>query len=305
MTTPITTASFPKALRSEVFAYTQLSYKELPQYWRELFYQTTSQMQYEELVAGDAFGLVGVKDETDGVSMMAEKQAHVTRSTHAVYAAGYVNTLEERLFNKSKLLSMQRGARLARAFARTSENVHANIFNRAFNASYTFGDGSAWMVTNHATTNGNQSNILATAADLSEASLEDLCIQVRKAVDNVGNRLDLRPACLVYAPDNIPNAFRIIESELQNDSANNAINFFKGNNRVPKHFDWPYLDDADAFFILTDIAKTDEGLVHWDAHPFKMMVDNDSDTFNEKHIGFQIYSATVGNFRAGYGTPGA
>ena len=148
-------------------------------------------------------------------------------------------------------------------------------------------------------------SILATAADMSEASVEDLCIQIRKATDNVGNHMDLQPAVMVYAPDRAPDACRILDSELQSDTANNAVNYLKSKGRIPKHFDWPYLDDADAFFILTDLAKTEEGLVHFEAVPFKMGVDNDTDTLNEKHFGYELYVPTVGDFRSGYGTPGA
>lgn len=301
----ITSGAFPKALRSEVFAYTQMMYKDLPEYWRELFYATSSELEYEELVSGNTFGLVPVKQQGANIQYAAENQANVTRSTHVFYAMGYINTIEERLNNRSKKLAMQRGTRLARSFIRTKEQVHANIFNRAFNGTFTFGDGSAWMVSDHSTVNGNQSNVLAVAADMSEASVEDLSIQIRKTVDNVGNHVDLQEACLVYAPDNAPNACRILESELQNDTANNAVNYLRSKGRIPKHFDWPYLDDTDAWFILTDLAMTDEGLVHFGRAPFRMDVDNDSNTLNEKHFGYEYYSATIGDFRAGFGSPGA
>lgn len=301
----ITTGAFPKALRSEVFAYTQMQYKELPEYWKMLFYQTDSKLQYEELVAGNTFTNVPAKAQGGNIQYASESQAHVTRSTHVMYAMGYINTIEERVTNRSEKLAKRRGARLARSFIRTKEQVHANMFNRAFNSSYTYGDGKEWMATDHPTQNGNQSNELAVAADMSEASIEDLCIQIRKATDNVGNQMDLQPMAMVYAPDNAPNACRILESELQNDTANNAVNYLKAKGKIPMHFDWPYLDDADAFFILTDIAKTEEGLVHFEMLPFRMDVDNDSDTLNEKHFGYEYYSATVGDFRTGYGSPGA
>lgn len=305
MTGVITSGAFPKALRSEVFAYTQMMYKEMPQYWRELFYSTTSELEYEELVSGNTFALVPVKPQGANIAYASENQANVTRATHVVYAMGYITTYEERLNNKSKKLSMQRGARLSRAFVRTEEQVHANQFNRAFNGTYTFGDESAWMVNDHSTVSGDQSNILAIAADMSEASIEDLTIQIRKALDNVGNHIDLQPACLVYAPDNSPEACRILESELQNDTANNAVNYLKSKGRIPKHFDWPYLDDTDAWFILTDLAKTEEGLVHFEREGFNMKQDNDSNNMNEKNYGYHYYSVTMGDFRSGFGTPGA
>lgn len=301
----ITQGAFPKNKRPGVFAFTQMEYEQHPEYWRECFYVTDSQMKYEEAVAGNAFGLAPVKTEGENISYATESQAHVTRSTHVVYALGYQITYEEALNDLYEKVGKRRGSRLARSFIYTKETVHANLFNRAFNASYTYGDGSALCVTDHSTVNGNQSNILATAVDMSEASIEDLCIQIRKATDNVGNFIALRPEKLIYAPDEAFNAERILGSQLQNDTANNAVNALKSRGTVPSHMDNPYLDDSDAFFILTNIAKTEDGLVHFNRAPFTMDVDNDSDTLNEKHFGYEYYSRTAFDFRAVYGTPGA
>ena len=301
----ITQGAFPKNKRPGVFAFTQMMYKEHPEYWRECFYVTTSDKQYEEGVAGNTFGLVPVKTESGNIQYASESQAHITRSTHVVYAMGYQVTFEEGINDLYEKLAKRRGARLARSFIRTKETVHANLFNRAFNSTYTFGDGKELCATDHSTVFGDQSNELATAADMSEASIEDLVIQIRKATDNVGNQIDLQPAKLIYAPDESFNACRILDSELQNDTANNAVNALKAKGKIPYHMDNPYLDDADAFFILTDLAQTEEGLVHFERTPFEMGLDNDSDTLNEKHFGFEYYSRTAFDFRAVYGSPGA
>lgn len=301
----ITQGAFPKNKRPGVFAFTQMAYKEHPEYWRECFYVTTSDMMYEEAVAGNTFGLVPSKDEGGNISYASESQAHTTRSTHVVYAMGYVITYEEALNDLYEKLGKRRGSRLAKAFIRTKETVHANLFNRAFNSSYTFGDGKELCATDHSTVNGDQSNELATAADMSEASIEDLCIQIRKTTDNVGNKIDIKPWKLLYAPDESFNATRILDSELQNDTANNAVNALKAKGKIPYHMDNPYLDDQDAWFILTDVANSEEGLVHFERAPFQMDMDNDSDTLNEKHFGFEYYSRTAFDFRSVFGSPGA
>lgn len=303
----ITQGAFPKNKRPGVFAFTQMMYKEHPEYWKECFYQATSNQMYEEAVAGNSFGLVPVKTEGANIQYASESQAHTTRSTHVVYAMGYQITWEESINDLYEKLGKRRGARLAKSFIRTKETVHANMFNRAFNASYTFGDGSALCVTTHSTLNGSQSNRLDTDADMAEASIEDLCIQIRKATDNVGNQIDLKPWKLLYAPDESFNATRILDSELQNDTANNAVNALRAKGKIPYHMDNPYLDDADAWFILTDLANTEEGLVHFQHAQggFTMLMDNDSDTMVEKHFGREYYSRTCFDFRAVYGTQGA
>lgn len=299
----ITSGAFPKTLRPGVFAFTQLTYNEHKPFWPMLFQTQQSEQSYEELVSGNTFGLMPVKDEGGAVSYAAESQGNVTRATHVVYALGYAITMEEASDNKYEKVGKRRGARLALSARRTKDTVGANILNRGFNSSYTYGDGKELLATDHPSLNGSWQNELTVSVDMSEQSLEDLCILIRKATDNVGNKIGLQPKRLVYAPDESFNACRILESEQKNDTAENTINAMKSKGSIPEHMDNPYLTDADAFFILTDIGAED-GLIHFERAPFTPMVDNDGDTLNEKHFGYERYSFTCGDARAAFGSPG-
>ncbi len=300
----ITTGSFPKELRPGVFAFTQMEYDQHKPFWPLMFEKEDSHMQYEELVSGNSFGIAPAKGQGDKIKYAQESQGAVTRATHVTYAMGYIITLEEAKYNLYEKLGKQRGARLAQAFPRTKDTVATNVFNRAFNSSYTFGDGIQLCSTAHPSLNGNYQNRATVDADLSEASLEDMCILIRKATDNVGNKIALKPKRLMVSPDESFTACRILESEWQNDTSNNAVNALKSKGIVPEHFDNPYLSGTDSWFVLTDIAKSD-GLICFDAIPFQLMMDNDSDTLNEKHFGFAAYSFTVGDPRAVYGSNGS
>src|SRR3990167_1398991 len=299
----ITTGSFPKTLRPGVFAFTQLTYDEHKPYWPLMFAQQKSDQSYEELVSGNSFGNMPSKSEGDPISYANESQGNVTRSTHVVYALGYAITFEENRFNKYEAVGKRRGGRLGLSARRTKDTVAANIFNRGFNSSYTYGDGKELLATDHPSLNGDWQNELTLAVDMSETAIEDLCVLIRKATDNVGNKIGLQPKRLAYAPDESFNACRILESEKQNDSAQNAINALKSKGDFPGHFSNPSLRDADAYFILTDIAETD-GLIAFEAVPFSTGVDNDGDTLNEKHFVYEMYSFTCGDPRAVYGVPG-
>lgn len=304
MTGVISTGNFPKELRPGVFSFTQMEYEAHKAFWPLMFEKKESNMQYEELVSGNTFGIAQAKNPGDKVKFATETQGNVTRATHVLYALGYIITLEEARYNLYEKLGKQRGARLAAAFPRTKDTVATNVFNRAFTAGYTFGDGKVLCATDHPSLNGNYSNTLAVAADLSESSLEDLLIQIRTATDNVGNKIALQAESLMYAPQNIYTAERILGSELQAETANNSANAMKSLGSIPEHFDNPYMTNSDAFFIRTDIG-TDDGLVCFDSIPFEVTMDNDSDTLNEKHIAYQGYSFTVGDPRAVFGSPGA
>ena len=69
----------------------------------------------------------------------------------------------------------------------TKEIKAATILNNATTAGvYAGGDGVALLSTSHPTQSGNQSNTLATYADLSETSLESLLIQIADMKDERG-----------------------------------------------------------------------------------------------------------------------
>ena len=277
-----------------------LKYNELPETWNKIFEVDTSTKSYEEDVEGTGFGLAPVKSEGAAVSYDSEQQGATTRYTNVVYGLGYIVTQEEMEDSQYVALSKRRAERLAFSMKQTKETVHANIFNRAFSSSYTGGDGKELLATDHPTLNGTQSNELATAGDLSEASLEDLCVQIMNATNSRGMRIQIKPRKLIVPPALHFDARRILESELQNDSANNAKNVVGGlfNGVVT----WQFLSDTDAWFIQTDAPR---GLVHFKRREIKFEQDNDFDTNNAKAKSTERYSAKWSDWRGLYGTPGS
>ncbi|NBW12034.1 MAG: hypothetical protein EBR82_28785 [Caulobacteraceae bacterium] len=78
---------------------------------------------------------------------------------------------------------------LAQSLVETKETLAANVLNRAFTAGYNGGDGVPLNSASHPIVSGTFSNLLTTAANLSQTSLEQMLIQIRQAVDNNGNLL--------------------------------------------------------------------------------------------------------------------
>lgn len=113
---------------------------------------------------------------------------------------------------------------LAQSLIETKETLSANILNRAFNGSYVGGDGVSLCSASHPIVNGTFSNVLTTAAALSQTSLEQLLIQIRNAVDNNGKRIRLTPQKIVTGPSNVFQAEVLLKSVLRAGSANNDIN---------------------------------------------------------------------------------
>ena len=116
---------------------------------------------------------------------------------------------------------------LAQSLIETKETRAANVLNRAFNTTYLGGDGVTLSNAAHPITNGAFSNILATPAALSQTSLEQMLIQVRKAVDNSGKKIRLTAEKLITSPDNVFQAEVLLKSVLRAGTTNNDINPIK------------------------------------------------------------------------------
>ena len=229
-------------------------------------------------------------------------QGAVTTYTHVAYAGGYIVTFEELRDNLYEVVSKRRAAMLAFAGRQTEEIVAANVFNQAFNASYPIGDGQAFISSTHPTLTGNQSNLLTTSADLSETAIEDLGIQIMQATDYRGNKISLIPRCLGISPAQWFDANRIINSVLQNDTANNAINVIKASGMFPEGIKVNhYLLSSTAWYIRTNAPYGSRFL--WRDKPM-FDTDNEFDTRNAKAAQYMRFSAGVTDWRGWSGTPG-
>lgn len=298
----ITTGTNPKTLWPGLNAIWGRDYRENEQEWRELFDVETSRQAYEEDLEITGFGLAPKKPEGSPMSYDAEAQGVVKRYTHVAYALGYIVTHEEQADNLYAKVAERRTQALGFGMRQTKEIVAANQYNRAFNSSYVGADGVEMLSTAHPTLAGNQSNELAVAADLSEASLEALCIQIGKAKNARGLQISIRPKALIIPTDLTFTAHRILNSVLQSDTANNAVNAIRAMGKIPKVAENHYLTDTDAFFIRTDAPR---GAVMFQREAASFGQDNDFDTKNLKYGAYERYSFGWTDWRGIYGSAGA
>ncbi len=299
----ITTGNHPKALWPGIKAWWGRVYDEHVTEYTDLFDEDTSERSYEEDVEVTGFGLAPIKAEGAAVSYDSETQGPVSRYTHSAYALGFIVTYEELQDNLYEKVGKRRAQALAFSMRQTQENVGANVYNRAFNSSFTGGDGVELLSTAHVTVDGNQSNHLTIAADLSEASLEDLIIQVMGATNSRGLKISLMPKKIIVPRQLWFETNRILGSVLQNDTANNAINVLKATNALPmgiavNH----YFTDVDAWFVRTNVPR---GLIHYSREAVSFAQDNDFDTSNAKSKCYQRDSYFWTDWRTLFGSPGA
>lgn len=299
----ITTGNTPKALFPGIRAWWGRVYDEHNEEYPDLFDIKNSTQNYEEDVLIGGFGLAAVKEQGQSIGYDSEIQGYVSRYTHVVYGIGYITTREEIEDNLYETVGMRRSEAAAFSLRQTEENVCANVYNRAYTSAYTGGDGVTLINTAHPTRNGNQSNRITTAADLSESSLEDLIIQMMGATNERGLKISLMPRVLLVHRNDWFEATRILKSVLQNDTANNAINALKATNSIPEgakvnH----YFTDTDAWFIRSNIRN---GMNYFLRRDKEFEEDNDFDTHNWKAQCHKRFSVGWTDWRGTFGSPGS
>ncbi len=299
----ITTSSFAKALWPGVNAWYGKAYNDYQTEWDKLFEKNTSKKAYEEDVGMSGFGLAAVKQEGAPIQYDTERQGFTTRYNHVVYALGFIVTREMFEDDQYDVVGQRKAKGLARSIRQTKEIVGANIYNRAFNSSYTGGDGKEMCATDHPNVaGGTWANELATAADLSEAALEQAAIDIYAFTDDRGLLIAAKPKKLVIASANQFEAARILTADGRTGTDSNDPNVLKNKGIIPETVVNHYLTDADAWFILTDV---NDGLKYFERRADAFEMDNDFDTENAKFKATARYSFGWTDPRGIFGSPGA
>lgn len=298
----ITTGNHPAALWPGVRKWFGKTYDEFPVEYTKVFSTDTSDKAYEKDIEATGFGLAAQKAQGGSISYDSDSQGYTKTYNHIGYALGYIVTHEEIKDNLYEEVGTRRAKALAFSMRQTKEVVMANVLNRATDSAYTGGDGVELLSTAHPSLAGNWANEPAVAVDFSEASLEDMLIQIGQATNSRGLRIALKGQKLVV-PINLGfEAERVVKSTLQNDTPNNAINALRSMGMLPEGvFVYHYLTDTDQWFVKTNAPN---GLMHIEREALMFDKDADFDTMNAKAKAYERYSAGWTDPRGIYGSPG-
>lgn len=299
----ITSSSFAKALFPGVSNWWGKAYAEYITQYTDLFDTYKSRRSYEEEVQITSFGLARVKPEAQAIQYDDESQAFITRYSHTVYALGFIITREMVEDDLYDVVGQRRAKGLAFSMRQTKEVVGANVYNRAFNSSYVGGDGVSLINSAHPNfAGGTQSNTLAVASDLSEAALEQACIDIQAWTNDRGLRIAVMPQSLHIPRELQFEAERILASPYRVGTANNDVNAlykmgkFSNGGMVNQYF-----TDQNAWFIRTNVQ---DGLKHYMRRGAEFSIDNDFDTENAKYKATERYSFGWTDWRSLYASPG-
>lgn len=299
----INSSSFAKALWPGVNAWYGKAYSEYPVEYTKLFETFKSSRAFEEDVGVSSFGLAVVKPEGSPISYDSERQAFITRYSHVVYALGFMITREIMDDDLYDVVGQRKAQGLAFSMRQTKEIVAANVYNRAFTAAYAGGDGKELLATDHPLfAGGTFSNELATAADLSEAALEQAHIDIAGFVNDRGLLISVRPKTLIIPRQLMFEAKRILAPDGRPGTDTNDVNAMKAMGLVPEVIVNHYLTDTDAWFLRTDVPH---GMKHFERRADSFDMDNDFDTENAKFKATARYSFGWTDPRGLFGSPGA
>ena len=299
----ISRAQLVKELEPGLNALFGLEYNRYDNEAAMIFATETSDRAFEEEVMLSGFGAAATKTEGAMVTFDDAKEVYTARYTNETIALAFAITeeaIEDNLYDR---LAARYTRALARSMAHTKQVKGATILNNAFTAG-TGGDGSFLCVTNHAlATGGTWSNALATAADLSETSLEQALIDIAAFVDERGLKIALQAQRMIIPKELQFTAERIMRSPQRVGTADNDINAIYQMGMVPQGYHVNhFLVDTDAWFLITDAPN---GLKHFVRSPIKTAIEGDFDTGNVRFKARERYVFGWSDPRGIFGTPGA
>lgn len=300
----INRAQIKKQLQEGLNAVFGLEYKQHPELWRDIFTSSKeSRKAYVEDVLMTGFGAAPVKQEGAGVTYDTASEGYVSRYVFETVALAFALTEEAGEDDLYGDLGSQMAKALARSMQYTKNVKGANILNNGFTAG-TGGDGVFLFSASHPLQGGGTySNMLSTAADLSETSLEDMLIVIGDAVDDRSLPIQLGIKKMILPTELQFTAQRILKSDGRVDTADNDLNAIKSLNLVSGGFSTNvYLTDPDAWFLTTDAP---EGLKYIERVALKRGMEGDFESGNQRYKARERYVFGHSNARGVYGSPGA
>ena len=285
----ISRSQLVKELEPGLNALFGLEYNRYENQHAEIFMSETSDRAFEEEVMLSGFASAPTKQEGAGVVFDQAGETFTARYNHETIALAFAITeeaIEDNLYDR---LAARYTRALARSMANTKQVKAANVLNNAQVTTATGGDGVSLINTSHPlATGGTFSNVLATAADLNETSLEQSLIDIAGFVDERGLKIASQGVKMIIPKELQFTAERLMKTPQRVGTADNDINAIVSMGMIPQGYRVNnFLTDTDSFFILTDIPN---GLKHFVRSPVKTAIEGDFDTGNVRFKARERYS---------------
>ena len=279
-----------------------------------MIYDVTSsrkKVEYGQTVGG--FPLLGEKDEGASLANRDFKEGYKTAYTHKTYGLYCALSMEAQQDELHGIIDRLPGA-MARAIDATINFYSSRIFSRADNATEDFitgGDSVALLSTAHPLKGGGTtSNTPSSGADLTSTSLWSGVIAFYDMLDDESKPVRNAPSILLVPHNSEQKAIELLESNLQSEDANNAVNALRRlKNRSLSYVVWPYWIgsvDPDCWHLLGDKKPWGKNYplkFYWRMRP---ETESDNDFFTKEFLYSCVLRFSVGftDFRFLYGSMG-
>ena len=296
----ITRSQLVKELEPGLNALFGLEYNRYENQHAEIYVSETSDRAFEEEVMLSGFASAPTKQEGAGVVFDQANETFTARYTHETIALAFAITeeaIEDNLYDR---LAARYTRALARSMSNTKQVKAANVLNQAQFTAVTGGDGKPLIANDHPlATGGTFSNVLATAADLNETSLEQSLIDIAGFVDERGLKIAAQGVKMIIPKELQFTAERLMKSPQRTATADNDINALVSMGMIPQGYRVNnFLTDTDSFFIMTDIPN---GFKHFVRAPIKTAIEGDFDTGNVRFKARERYSFGFSDPRCVFG----
>ena len=296
----ISRSQLVKELEPGLNALFGLEYNRYENQHAEIFATESSDRAFEEEVMLSGFGSAPIKQEGASVVYDQAQETFTARYTHQTIALAFSITeeaIEDNLYDR---LAARYTRALARSMSNTKQVKAAQVLNQAQITTVVGGDGVSLINNEHPLATGDTfSNVLATAADLNETSLEQSLIDIAGFVDERGLKVALSGRKMIIPKELQFTAERLMKSPQRVGTADNDINAIVNMGMVPEGYRINnFLTDTDSFFLLTDVPN---GLKMFVRSPIKTAMEGDFDTGNVRFKARERYSFGWSDPRAVFG----
>jgi hypothetical protein len=285
----ISRSQLVKELEPGLNALFGLEYNRYENQHAEIFATESSDRAFEEEVMLSGFGSAPIKQEGASVVYDQAQETFTARYTHQTIALAFSITeeaIEDNLYDR---LAARYTRALARSMSNTKQVKAAQVLNQAQFTAVVGGDGVSLINAAHPLATGDTfSNVLATAADLNETSLEQSLIDIASFVDERGLKIALSGRKMIIPKELQFTAERLMKSPQRVGTADNDINAIVNMGMVPEGYRINnFLTDTDSFFLLTDVPN---GLKMFVRSPIKTAMEGDFETGNVRFKARERYS---------------
>jgi len=301
MATPIlTTSNIPSTLKPTLdLLWGNEQKKKL--FWKTMGFKVSSSTDaFEDDQEFAGLGPAPAKAQGAMLQFDTIQQGFAKRYTHVTYGLRF--TLSEEAIDDCKYDEAINGTEnLSTSLNLTQEFVMNSVFINSFSSSFVGADALSLCNTAHLLPKGGTySNMFTNALSLSETAIETARANMAQLPDSNGYVVNgYQPKRIVVPPQLLYRAMRILKSEQQNDTANNAINVLKGMGIEIADESSPYLTSTTNWWLVSDIKA---GIrVIWRKKPM-FREHNTEDNYTCTYSAVERFSAGWTNPRDVYGS---